>query len=178
MDDKFQPLQNIVSLGKRLLRVNTELYFITFRIPQLWWSICVLLFPPQAHTRRHPYRMTEKFRHPKPAMQSKALHWCLGDFWRTVPPQAPRAAERAGSCRPSLSTAPQGHSCTPGSVLPSAHYPIKNKYSLSRSNGGPMGIHQDGTWTFAFGDGARNVPRVRFLTCVFVHFTAPRKSYR
>lgn len=80
-------------------------------------------------------------------MQSKALHRCLGDFWRTVPPQAPRAAERAGSCRSSLPTAPQGHSCTPGPALPSAHYPIKNKYSLSLSNGSPrhVGIHQHGT---------------------------------
>lgn len=93
MDDKLQPLQNTVSLGKRLSGMNIELDFTTFRNLQLWWLICVLLFPSQAQRRRQPYRITEKFRHPKPAMQSKALHWCLGDFWRTVPPQAPRQTQ-------------------------------------------------------------------------------------
>lgn len=84
------------------------------------------------------------------------------------------------AAEPAFPTAPQGHSCTPGSALPSAITQLKTNTAspvataapdtraLTRMAREPLHLElQQGMF-----------PRLRFLTCAFLHFTALRKSYR
>lgn len=181
MDDKLQPLQNIVSLGKRLPSVKIELYFSTFRHPQLWWLICVLLFPPQPHTRRHHYRITEKFEDTQNLLCKARLYtgvWgisgelCLHKHQELQRGQA--AADPASPQLPKVTAALQALPC---------HLHITQ---LKTNTPSPLATAAPDTW--AFTSMAREplhleleqgmFPGSGFFPSVFLHLTAPRKSYR